>query len=44
MGKSLKRHSIDTPDMEIDVSTKRAKNFAQIEVVSLDEDDERSIN
>ena len=43
--KSLKRHCTDTTDMEIDVSTKKARTFTQqIEVVSLDEDDEGSIN
>ena len=43
--KSLKRHSTNTIDMEIYVSTKRARTSTQqIEVVSLDEDDEGSIN
>ena len=43
--KSLKRHSTDTIDIEIDVSNKKARTFAQpIEVVSINEDDEGSIN
>ena len=43
--KSLKRHSTDTVDMDIDVSSKKARTSAQpIEVISINEDDEGSIN
>lgn len=43
--KSLKRHSTDTIDMDIDVSNKKARTSAQpIEIVSINEDDERYIN
>ena len=43
--KSLKRHSIDIVDMDIDVSSKKARTSAQpIEVISINEDDEGSIN
>ena len=43
--KSLKRHSIDTTSMEIDVLVKKDRTSAHpIEVVSINEDDEGSIN
>ena len=43
--KSLKRHSTNTTDMEIDITTKKPKVFVlSKEIVDLEEDDEQSIN
>ena len=43
--KSLKRHSTDTVDMDVDVATKKPRIFIQDrEIVDLEDDDERSIN
>ena len=43
--KPLKRHSIDTTDMDIDVTIKKPRVFVQSkEIDDLEEDDEQSIN
>ena len=43
--KSLKRHSTDTADMDVDVVTKKPRMSMQDkEIVDIDDDDERSIN
>ena len=43
--KSLKRHSTDIVDMDIDITTKKPRVSTQgKEVVDLEEDDEESIN
>ena len=43
--KSLKGHSIDTVDMEIDITTKKPRVFVQSkEIVDLEEDDKQSIS
>ena len=43
--KSLKRHSTDTVDMDVDVATKKPRiSIQDQEIVDLEGDDERSIN
>ena len=43
--KSLKRHSTDTADINIDVATKKPRiSIQDREIVDLEDDDERSIN